>query len=170
VGQDAVLTRDDIPVVFHDLVLEEVTNVAMRFPERRRPDGRWYVIDLDFAELQTLQEHASGYNRAMNRPSTPAAFMSASSCASVRSAEELAFIRGLNASTGRHAGIYTEVKSPAWHQAEGKDPSPIILSTLAEFGYASPDDDVWLQLLRRQGPCCASSANWVAGYRLGQPA
>jgi len=142
--QDVVLTRDDVPVVFHDLILEEVTNVAVRFPERRRSDGHWYVIDLDFAELQTLQVH----ERVMPATGAPvyAGRFHERLGLRIRSlAEELAFIRGLNAATGRHAGIYTEVKSPAWHRAEGKDASPIILATLAEFGYTGPDDDVWLQ-------------------------
>ena len=55
--QDVVLTRDNVPVVFHDLVLEEVTDAASQFPDRCRDDGHWYVIDLDFAELQTLRVH-----------------------------------------------------------------------------------------------------------------
>jgi glycerophosphoryl diester phosphodiesterase len=142
--QDVVLTRDDVPVVFHDLVLEEVTNVAAQFPDRRRPDDHWYVIDLDFAELQTLQVH----ERVVPADGTAvyAGRFHERLDLRIRSlADELAFIRGLNGSTGRHAGIYTEVKSPAWHQAEGKDPSPIILATLAEFGFIGPEDDVWLQ-------------------------
>ena len=37
--QDVILTRDDVPVVFHDLVLDEVTDVAARYADRRRSDG-----------------------------------------------------------------------------------------------------------------------------------
>ncbi len=142
--QDVVLTRDDVPVVFHDLVLEEVTDVARRFPNRRRADGHWYVIDLDFNELQTLDVHERVVP-ATQAPVYPGRFHERLGLRIRSLAEELSFIRGLNAATGRHAGIYTEVKSPAWHRAEGKDLSPIVLKTLAEFGYVGPDDDVWLQ-------------------------
>jgi glycerophosphoryl diester phosphodiesterase len=142
--QDVVLTRDDVPVVFHDLVLQEVTDVAHRFPDRCRDDGQWYVVDLDFAELQTLRVH----ERVLPVTGAPvyAGRFHERLDLRIRSlAEELSFIRGLNAATGRHAGIYTEVKSPAWHRAEGKDLSPLVLATLAEYGYVGPEDDVWLQ-------------------------
>src|SRR5262249_46823445 len=43
--QDVVLSRDEVPVVFHDLVLDEVTDVAQLFAKRRRPDGHFYAID-----------------------------------------------------------------------------------------------------------------------------
>ena len=38
--QDLVLSKDDIPVVIHDIHLDEVTNVAERYPGRARKDGR----------------------------------------------------------------------------------------------------------------------------------
>ena len=41
-------------VVLHDLYLDDVTDVARRFPGRQRSDGRHYVIDFDLAELETL--------------------------------------------------------------------------------------------------------------------
>src|SRR5690606_2579082 len=55
--QDVVATRDDRLVVLHDIHLDRVTDVARRFPERRRSDGRWYVRDFDLAELRTLNVH-----------------------------------------------------------------------------------------------------------------
>jgi glycerophosphoryl diester phosphodiesterase len=142
--QDVVLTRDDVPVVFHDLVLEEVTNVATVFPGRRRADGHWYLIDLDFAELSQLSVN-DRVNPSSGEATYPERFGEHLPLRIRSLAQELAFIRGLNRSTGRHAGIYTEVKSPAWHRAEGKDLSPIVLATLADFGYTTAGDDVWLQ-------------------------
>ncbi|MEI8297899.1 MAG: glycerophosphodiester phosphodiesterase [Pseudomonadota bacterium] len=142
--QDVVLTRDDVPVVFHDLVLEEVTNVAAVFPDRRRADGHWYLVDLDFAELSQLAVN-DRVNPANGESTYPGRFGEHLPLRIRSLAEELAFIRGLNRGTGRHAGIYTEVKSPAWHRAEGKDLSPIVLRTLADFGYSTADDNVWLQ-------------------------
>jgi glycerophosphoryl diester phosphodiesterase len=142
--QDVVLTRDQVPVVFHDLVLEEVTDVAARFPTRRRADGHWYVIDLDYAELTTLEVHervvpASGIPVYAGRFHERLGFRIHSL------EEELRFVRGLNQASGRQAAIYTEVKSPAWHRAHDMDLSRIVLDTLARFGFRERGDSVWLQ-------------------------
>ena len=52
--QDVVATRDGKLVVLHDLHLDDVSDVAERFPGRQRDDGLHYVIDFDVAELKTL--------------------------------------------------------------------------------------------------------------------
>ena len=142
--QDVVLTRDDLPVVFHDLVLEEVTDVAQRFPDRCRADGHWYVIDFDYAELGRLsvRERVATETGA---PTYPNRFREQLPLRIRSLAEELALVRGLNGSTGRHTGVYTEVKSPAFHRAAGKDLSRVVLDTLAEFGYLRRGDRAWLQ-------------------------
>ena len=142
--QDVVLSRDDVPIVFHDLLLEEVTDVAAVFPARRRADGHWYAIDLDWVELQRLTVHER-IDLATGQPAYPGRFRERLPLRINSLAEELALVRGLNAATGRHAGVYTEVKSPAWHRAEGKDLGPRVLEVLAEYGYRSAADDVWLQ-------------------------
>ena len=142
--QDCVLSRDDVPVVFHDLVLEEVTDVATLFSARRRGDGHWYVIDFDLAELRQLSVH-DRVNPTNGDSTYPERFGEILPLRIRSLAEELTLVRGLNRSTRRHAGVYTEVKSPAWHRAEGKDLAPRVLETLADFGYRTADDDVWLQ-------------------------
>ncbi|HUO80699.1 MAG TPA: glycerophosphodiester phosphodiesterase [Steroidobacteraceae bacterium] len=142
--QDVVLSRDDVPVVFHDLVLEEVTDVAQRHPGRRRGDGHWYVIDFDYAELREL-EVRERVEPATGAAAYPGRFQERLPLRIQSLAEELAFVRGLNAATGRRTGVYTEVKSPAFHRAAGKDLSPIVLATLAEFGYRNRADGAWLQ-------------------------
>lgn len=142
--QDCVLTRDDVPVVFHDLVLEEVTDVARVYPERRRADGHWYLVDFDFAELQALSVH-DRVNPASGESTYPSRFGEILPLRIRSLAEELAFVRGLNRSTRRAAGVYTEIKSPAWHRTQGKDLAPHVLGVLSDFGYRSADDDVWLQ-------------------------
>ena len=45
IEQDLVLSKDDVAVVIHDIYLDDVTDVAQRFPEKAREDGRFYVID-----------------------------------------------------------------------------------------------------------------------------
>ena len=141
--QDVVLSRDDVPIVFHDLILEEVTDVAARFPARARADGHWYAIDFSYAELVTLAVHdrieTGGAAAWPHRFGERLPFRIHSL------AEELTLVRGLNRATGRRVGVYTEVKSPAWHRAEGKDLAPRVLGVLADFGYRTADDDCWLQ-------------------------
>lgn len=51
---DLVMSRDGVPVVFHDLVLEDSTDVAERFPGHGRADGHWYVSDLTVDEFRQL--------------------------------------------------------------------------------------------------------------------
>ncbi len=45
IEQDVVLTRDQQLIVLHDLYLDNVSDVATRFPGRQRDDGRHYAID-----------------------------------------------------------------------------------------------------------------------------
>jgi glycerophosphoryl diester phosphodiesterase len=142
--QDVVLSRDNVPIVFHDLTLEEITDVAERYPGRARADGHWYVLDLTLPELKTLTVRER--DRASGAPQYPGRFQErAVPFAIVTLEEELALIRGLNTVTGRRAGIYTEVKSPAWHRAQARDLSPIVLDTLARFGYRRREDPAYLQ-------------------------
>ena len=52
--QDLVMTKDDRLVVLHDHYLDRVTDVAERFPQRARKDGRYYAIDFTLAEIKSL--------------------------------------------------------------------------------------------------------------------
>jgi len=42
IEQDLVLSKDDVPIVIHDIYLEDVTDVALIYPDRSREDGRFY--------------------------------------------------------------------------------------------------------------------------------
>lgn len=53
--QDLVMTKDDRLVVLHDHYLDRVTDVATRFPQRARADGRYYAIDFTLAEIKSLK-------------------------------------------------------------------------------------------------------------------
>jgi len=145
IEQDVVLTKDDRPIVLHDIHLDTVTDVAIKYPERRRQDGRYYAIDLTLAEIKQLNAHER-VSHETHDPVYIERFPFGKSAFRVPTlAEEIELIQGLNQSTGRQVGIYPEIKKPAWHRQEGKDISKIVLRVLAEYGYDGPDDAIYLQ-------------------------
>ena len=142
---DVVLTRDNVPVVLHDIHLDTVTDVARRFPDRKREDGRYYVIDFTLAELKQLRVHER-ISLGSGQPVFPGRFpLGWASFEIPTLEEEIQLVQGLNKSTGREAGIYPEIKEPAWHRKQGRDLSPIVLELLARYGYRSKADRVYLQ-------------------------
>ncbi len=143
--QDVVATRDGELVVLHDIHLDRVTDVAERFPARKRPDGRFYAIDFDLAELKLLNVHERR-DGSGTEPVYPQRFptdLGSFHIASLR--EELEMVEGLNRSTGRRVGIYPEAKRPAWHRREGIDLAALLVDVLTEYGYRSHHDAAWLQ-------------------------
>jgi glycerophosphoryl diester phosphodiesterase len=142
--QDVVATRDDELVVLHDIHLDRITDVAARFPERARADGRYYVRDFKLEDLRKLSVH-----HRQNEHGTPVyPGRSGAVTENLRIhtlAEELAFIAQLNEATGRRAGVYPEIKRPAWHKQQGCDIAPQMLRVLAEFGYENADDKAYVQ-------------------------
>ncbi|MDY6982226.1 MAG: glycerophosphodiester phosphodiesterase [Pseudomonadota bacterium] len=135
--QDVVMTADDALVVFHDLTLERVTDVAARFPGRARDDGGYYVIDFTLDELRELQVGETQY---------PTRFPAGRSRFAIHTLqEELELIAGLQRSTGRAVGIYPELKSPWFHHQHGKDLAAATLRVLKEYGYDRRTDAVFVQ-------------------------
>ena len=142
--QDVVATRDGELVVLHDVFLDDVTDVATRFPDRARDDGRFYVRDFDLAELRGLKVW-----ERMNPDGTPVypgRYPPRTGEFHVHTfAEEIDFVQRLNAKSGREAGIYPEIKRPAWHREQGIDVTPGFLGVLARAGYTRRDDRVFVQ-------------------------
>ncbi len=143
--QDLVLTRDDVPVVLHDIHIDTVTDVAAKFPTRKRADGRYYALDFTLAELKSLNV-SERFNHKTGEPMYPHRFPKGQgSFQIVTLEEELALIQGLNQSTGRQAGIYPEIKKPEWHRGEGHDISRIVLPILQKHDYRTKADLCYLQ-------------------------
>jgi glycerophosphoryl diester phosphodiesterase len=143
--QDVVATRDAQLVVLHDLHLDDVTDVASRFPGRQRADGRHYAIDFDLAELQQLavserRKPGSRSARFPERFPTDAALFRISTLE-----QELALIEGLNKSMRRTIGIYPEIKHPRWHHEHGIDLSGKLLAVLAAHGYSNAGSAAYVQ-------------------------
>ena len=143
--QDLVLSKDGVPMVIHDIYLEDVTDVSAVYPNRKRSDGRYYVIDFVYTELQLLSVHER-VNLSNNEPAFKSRFPVQSSVFRLHSLEEeLLLIQGLNKSTGQNMGIYPEIKNPSFHLKEGQDISKIVLELLADYGYSTLEDKCMLQ-------------------------
>lgn len=145
IEQDLVLSKDDIPIVIHDIHLDEVTNVADIYFDRKRKDGRYYVIDFTFDELKTLTVSERFHYKTGNQV-FPNRFPIGKGKFKLHSLqEELELITTLNKISGKNIGIYPEIKNPQFHLKHGKDISKIILPILADFGYSSKKDNCILQ-------------------------
>jgi len=143
--QDVVLSRDQIPIVLHDIYLDTVTDVCSRFPDRARSDGRYYAIDFLLDEIKQLQVHER-VDPVTQQPVYPQRFPLAMSTFCVPTlAEEIELVQGLNRSTGREAGLYPEIKSPFWHRQQGADISRIVLNVLSQYGYRTREDRIYVQ-------------------------
>ena len=152
--QDLVATRDDEVIVSHDIHLDRVTDVATVFPGRARGDGRYYARDFDLAEIRrlTVTERVNADGNAV----FPGRFPVGKGILRVNTlAEELEFVAGMNAASGRSVGVYPEIKAPAWHRGEGVDLARLTLDVLAHFGYKD-----------RDAPCFVQCFDWQETRRL----
>lgn len=133
IEQDIVLTRDHVPVVLHDIVLDHISNVRDVFPDKKRPDERYYVLDFTFVELQKLnlteRQTAAGEQRY------PARFPAGTGQLKVMSlAQQIELILGLNQTRGLQTGLYIELKNARWHKQQGYDVLQQTLNVLARYG------------------------------------
>jgi len=121
-----------------------VSDVALKFPDRHRDDGRYYVRDFDLDEIRSLK--AWERMRADGTAVYPGRYPVQSGDFRINTlSEELALVQRLNADHDRSVGVYPEVKRPAWHKQEGVDIAPLLLRTLAEFGYENHLEQVYVQ-------------------------
>ncbi|TQV82451.1 glycerophosphodiester phosphodiesterase [Exilibacterium tricleocarpae] len=145
IEQDIVLTKDDVPVVLHDIYLDAVTDVKDRFPDRARGDGRFYALDFTLAEIRQLRVNER-IDLETGARVYPQRFAGAKAPFRVPTlAEEIELILGLNRAAGKEVGIYPEIKKPAWHRRQGRDISKVVLQVLSRYGYRDKNSAIYLQ-------------------------
>ncbi len=147
IEQDIVLTRDQVPVVLHDIQLDAVTNVADIFPDRTRPDGRYYALDFSFAELRQLTLQAR-IDPTSGQVKYPRRFPAGQGQFRIMSlAEQLELIQGLNISRNELVGVYIEIKAARWHREQNYDITAAVMRVLHDYGYTDvmPPTPVYLQ-------------------------
>lgn len=146
--QDVVMTKDDQLIILHDRYLDRVTDVAHKFPNRARQDGRYYAIDFTLKEIKTLRA-TEGFELDKNgkeKAIFPHRFPLWHSNFSIHTLQdEIELIQGLNKTLGYNIGLYTEIKAPWFHRQEGKDISAAVLKTLKSYGYTSKQSKIYVQ-------------------------
>lgn len=144
--QDVVLTKDGVPIVLHDILLDDTTDVALVFPHRARNDGRFYAIDFTLQEIRQLRAHE---RRAPGQDKITAfsgRFPAGPGLSGVPTlAEEIRLIEGLNRSRGMRTGLYIELKAPQFHRSEGMDIAQAVMAVLDDAGLSEARDRIFLQ-------------------------
>ena len=117
VEQDLAVTKDGVLVCIHDLTLERTTNVEEVFPDRFVEDSaggsrtrHWFVHDFTVAELKRL-DAGSWFNEKFAGARIPT------------------FQEAIDRVRGR-AGLYPELKDPAYYRERGVNPEALIVAQL----------------------------------------
>lgn len=147
IEQDLAMTKDNHLIVIHDHYLDTISDVAEKFPDRARKDGRYYAIDFTLDEIKTLNAcEAFSIKDGKKVANFPDRFPLGKSNFKINTfEEEIELIQGLNKSRGKDIGLYVEVKVPWFHKQEGKDISKVTLEVLKKYGYTTKDSKVYFQ-------------------------
>jgi len=140
---DLVSTRDGVLIARHENEIGGTTDVADRFPDRKRTkqvDGRsmtgWFTEDLTLAEIRTL--------RARERlPFRTHAYDGQFLIPTFDEVIELAQAEGKR--TGRTIGIYPETKHPTYFRAAGLPLEEKLLAALEAHGWNTREAPVFIQ-------------------------
>ena len=143
VEPDVVSTRDGVLVTRHENEIGGTTDVATKFPARRRAavvDGEsvtgWFVEDFTLAELKTLRAR----ERLATRSHTNDGMFLVPTLDEV-----LALVRRRERETGRVIGVYPETKHPSHFRSIGLPLEERLLTVLAAHGFTDRDDAVFIQ-------------------------
>jgi glycerophosphoryl diester phosphodiesterase len=119
VEQDLAVTKDGVLVCIHDLTLDRTTNVEDVFPDRfvestmapaAAPARHWLVHDFTLAEIKRL-DAGSWFDPKFAGARVPT-FQ-----------EAIDLVRG-------RAGLYPELKDPAFYRARGVSPEALLAAAL----------------------------------------
>jgi len=143
IEQDIVLTRDNVPIVLHDIHIDTVTNVEVMFPERHRDDGRYYAIDFTWDEIQQLFVHER--EDEFGNKVHPTRYAGHDTFKLSSFEQHVIHIKTLNRIFGKNVGYYPEIKAPKWHLSEGKDITKVVVEVLTKHGLTEPAANIFIQ-------------------------
>jgi glycerophosphoryl diester phosphodiesterase len=140
---DLVATKDGVLIARHEPNLIATTDVATKFPARKRRmvvDGieeeGFFASDFTLAEIKTLRavqafaDRPQQYNGQYAIPTFD---------------EVLALVRDKSAKQGRQVGVYPETKHPTYHQQLGLPLEDRLLAALERVGWNRAGAPVLIQ-------------------------
>ncbi len=140
---DLVVSRDGYLIARHENEIGGTTDVAQKFPERKRHqviDGKdhqgWFSEDFSLAELKTLRatQRLSFRNQSFNGRYAIPTFQ-----------EILDLVARKQTETGREIGIYPETKHPSHFRSLNLAIEPRLLTHLRNRGLDRADAPVFIQ-------------------------
>lgn len=142
---DVVLTKDNVPIILHDIHIDTTTDVVKKFPNKKRKDGRFYAIDFTLKQIKQLN-----VNERIDLKNKQQVFASRfpigqSSFKIPTLSETIELIKGLNKSRNKNIGIYPEIKNPEFHKEHNKDITAIFVKTLKKHLLFNKDAKVIIQ-------------------------
>lgn len=130
---EIVATADNELIVFQDITLESCTDVDLRFPERKRRDGKYYVLDFTLAEIRTLTLTGNSENESSLLLHIPTLN------------EALALIFQLEKQLHRSIGCYLEIRKSWFHTLEGKNLTELLTGVLMRSSFFSSTHQLHIQ-------------------------
>ena len=161
IEQDVIMTKDKKLMVMHDVYIDTTTDVAKRFPDRKRKDGRYYACDFTADEIRSLRV-SERFNPKTGEAVFPKRFPLKTSI-EYRVPfleEEFQQVQGLNKSTGNSIGVYVEVKEPDFFEKQGLPILKDTIDMLTRYGYNSPDSNAILQIFDYDAVKKARELGW----------
>ena len=143
VEPDVVATKDGVLICRHECELGATTDVAEKFPGRKRTctiDGveveGWFPADFTLAEIKTLRARQAfpfrdtQYDGKYEIPTLE---------------EMIRFVQGKSRRVGRSVGIIPEIKHSTYHDQLGLSLEEPLLKLLEQYGYRDADDPCVIQ-------------------------
>jgi glycerophosphoryl diester phosphodiesterase len=143
IAPDLVSTKDGVLIARHENEMGGTTDVADRFPDRRRTktiDGKpvtgWFSEDFTLAEIKTLRARerlafrSHAYDGQYQIPTLD---------------EVIGLAQRLGEARGRPVGIYPETKHPTYFRGIGLPLEEPLLESLQKHGWNRKDAPVFIQ-------------------------
>ncbi len=148
---DLQMTKDNVLVVFHDKYLNNVTDVRKKFPKKRaRKNGKYYVVDFTYLELQSLKitnryYKILGIKKNITKYRNYEKYYTDKDNRIPSFQEIIDLVKNYNKQNNYNTGLYPELKDINFYKNENKDVSQKLIDILKFNDYTNKSDKIIIQ-------------------------